>query len=61
LEEEGFVVFGVGNNDAVMGFGIRFHKSGKVEKRLVGCPTVVHNVHGGWVHGGEGSVGPFFF
>jgi hypothetical protein len=65
LEEEGSGeaggATGVGSSGALMGFGMRFPNSGKVGKILVGCPTVVHNVHGGGMHGVEGGRGSFFF
>jgi len=44
LDEGGSMVVGVktsvGSNGVVFGSGIRFHKSSKVGKRLVGFPTI---------------------
>jgi hypothetical protein len=57
LEEEGSGeasgVTGVGSRDTLMCFGMRFCNLGKVGQRLVGCPTMLHNAHGGGMHGGE--------
>jgi len=64
LEEEGYgeasSATGVGSSSGLMGFGMRFYKSGKVGQRLVGCPTVLHKAHGGGMQGGEGREGSFF-
>jgi hypothetical protein len=43
-----------------MGFGMRFRNSGKVGQRLVGCPTVLHNAHGGGMRGEERREGSLF-
>jgi hypothetical protein len=40
-------LLGVGSSGVLMGFGMRFCNSGKEGQILVGCPTVLHNVHGG--------------
>jgi hypothetical protein len=40
---------------------MRFCNSGKVGKRLVGCPTVVQSAHGGWTRGWGVRVDSFFF
>jgi hypothetical protein len=65
LEEEASREVGgatdVGSSGVLMGFGMRFHNFGKVEKILVGGSMVVHNAHGGGIHGVEGGRGLFFF
>jgi hypothetical protein len=64
LEEEGSgeagSATGVGSSGVLMGFGMRFHNSGKAGKRLVGCPMVLHKAHGGGMWGGEGREGSLF-
>ena len=43
------------------GSWMRLRNSGRDENLLVGCPSFLHSVQGGWMHGGSGAVGSFFF
>jgi hypothetical protein len=58
LEEEGSEEAGretcVGSSSVLIGFGMRFYNLGKAGQRLVECPMVLHNAHGGGMWGGEG-------
>ena len=64
LEEEGSCEDGsvtrVGCSGVFMGVGMRFHNLGKVGQRLVGCPMVLHKVHGGGMRCGQGMEGSLF-
>jgi hypothetical protein len=51
----------VGNNGSIMSLKMRFCNLGKERQILVGCPTLVHNVYGGGMCGGEGRLGSFLF
>jgi hypothetical protein len=43
------------------GSWMRLHNSGRDGHLLLGCPSLSHSVQGGWMHGGSGAVGSFFF
>jgi hypothetical protein len=40
---------------------MRLRNSGRDGHLLVGCPSFSHSMQGGWMHGGSGVVGSFFF
>jgi hypothetical protein len=43
------------------GSWMRLSNSGRDGHLLVGCPSFLHSAQGGWMHGGSGAVGSFFF
>jgi hypothetical protein len=40
---------------------MRLRNSGRDGHLLVGCPYLLHSTQGGWMHGGSGAMGSFFF
>jgi hypothetical protein len=61
LGEVAAVLAIVASGDGVGLSGIRFRNSGRDGHLWVGCPSFSHSAQGGWMHGGSGVVGSFFF
>jgi hypothetical protein len=51
----------VASGDGVGLSGIRFRNLGRDGNLWVGCPYFSHSVQEGWMCGGSGAVGSFFF
>jgi hypothetical protein len=49
------------SSGGAQGSWMRLRNSRRDGNLLVGCPSFLHSVQGGWMRGGSGAVGSFFF